>query len=137
MKHFETSHMAMHSPTSLQKKDVPAIKIPCNKCDFVAHSDVQMKKHMNVRHFANDKLLFVCDSVSSITNLKLLERVSQKSIKAVKANLIVNDDDSPEPEECFLDVVEHELQNDTYNNLVIAGGHTDVTSLNTKGKVDI
>ena len=36
-----------------------------------------------------------------------------------------------------LDVVENELQNDTFSNLVLAGGHKDVTSLYTKGKVDI
>ena len=95
-----------------------------------------MKKHMKIRHFEDDKLLFVGDSIASKANIKFLERASMKSIIAVNAYSSVRDDRSFTPNENFLDVVENELKKNTFKSMVLAGGSTDITNLNTKDNPD-
>ena len=107
----------------------PASRIPCKKCDFTAQSDDQMEKHMRVRHFHDQKILFVGDSVSQAANFNPLERYAKKSIKTV-----IIPDASPDPAKNFFDTVELELKKDSYKYLVLAGGNDDITHLNTKNE---
>ena len=60
---------------------------------------------MKVRYFEHDKLLYVCDTVASNVNFRLLERESCRAIKVAKANRLVKNDEAPNPDESFIDVV--------------------------------
>ena len=119
--HIETMHP--RKPES----DIQVIPIPCSKCDFKAHTGVQMKKHMQVRHFSDRKLLYVGDSVTMNVNFGLLERETQTAIRAAEAS--GTDADSTGNNAALIDVLDLELEREKFNFLVIAAGPTEISKL--------
>ena len=63
----------MTSLKSKQSQSKGSPHIPCPKCDFKAHTGSHLKKYMKVRHYEDNKLLFIGDSVIMNLNLRVLE----------------------------------------------------------------
>ena len=63
----------MTSLKSQQSQSKGSPQIPCSKCDFKAYTGSHLKKHMKVRHYEDNKLLFIGDSVIMNLNLRVLE----------------------------------------------------------------
>ena len=74
------------------------------------------------------------DSVYSNVNFGLLERESQKSITAVKADGLDNDKVSSTVN--FLEVIDSELNRKEFSTLVLAAGPAEISKLNTKEDCD-
>ena len=104
----------------------------CDKCDFVVHNDLHLKKHMKVRHGVRDKMLWVGDSISSNVDFKYIEDEVSMDISHVKAYTATVDAVGAKfPEKNFLDVAGKELDGESYSVLVIGGGTVEITNLST------
>ena len=74
---------------------------------------------------------------SQLTYVSTVLSPTDKQLESIQTTINNFVEDPPNSEVSLLDVVEHELQKDKYNNMVLAGGTSDVSALHTKGKVNI
>ena len=127
--HMRKHKVSQHTALSIHPK------IPCNKCDFRAHNDYQMKRHLQVRHYDDERMLYIGDSVSLNANFALLERELCKSVTALEADGIDNNTSSG-PVKCFLDTIDHELENNSYKTLVLAAGAAEISKIRSLESCD-
>ena len=57
----------------------------CDKCDFIIHSDLHLKKHMYVRHGVKGKMLWVGDSINLNADFSDISSRSGMEVKSVEA----------------------------------------------------
>ena len=105
----------------------------CNKCDFIVHSKDHLRKHMKVRHGAKDSIVWVADSINYNTDFKDISVKTGMDVHPVRANLISEDPEGASVHgKNFIDVVEEELNSRIHNILVLGGGTSEITNLDTK-----
>ena len=112
---------------------------PCERCDFKARTSYQLKRHNEVRHYGNNKMLYIGDSIVQNIDVRYLEKRAKTYIKTARAYTTDGDNsevnplrDPPRiPDENFKDVVESELEKDDYKYLVLGSSSADITNLNT------
>jgi uncharacterized protein YqfB (UPF0267 family) len=110
----------------------------CKKCDFQVYSDVHLSKHMKVKHGKKDKLLWVADSISSNVDFKNLGKETNMVVSHLKAYSVTHESEGARfPEMNFLDVIEQELDRNSYNVLVMGGGTVEITNLNTSHNPEV
>ena len=109
---------------SPQQRSYTPPSIPCTKCDFKAHTLVHMKKHLKVRHYEDNKLLFIGDSVSMNADFRALEHKTKSAITAIRTNHTPGHDD-------VLNIIEKELNSDDVNTLVLALGQSEISKLDS------
>ena len=103
----------------------------CEKCVFTIHSEEQQNKHMMIRHDGEDGVLWVADSILSNVDFDFLSQRMKKKVKRVKAYTAVYDEQAKFPDKNFLDVIDKELSNGSFNTLLIGGGSVDISNLDT------
>ena len=130
---------------TLTSKTSPQVSVPepecpqknrhtrtCDKCDFIVHNDLHLKKHMKVRHGIRDKLLWVGDSINSNVDFKYIEDEIGMDIHPAKAYTATADAVGAKfPEKNFLNVTGKELDGKQFSVLVIGGGTVEITNLST------
>ena len=105
----------------------------CSKCDFIVHSKDHERKHMKVRHGARDSILWVADSINYNTDFKDISEKTGMDVHPIRANLISEEPEGAEDHgRNFIAVVEEELNSRIHDILVIGGGISEITNLNTK-----
>ena len=86
---------------------------------------------MLIRHTGEDGVLWVADSIISNVDFEFLSKQMKRKIKSVKAYTVSYDEDARFPDKNFLDVIDKELGNGSYDTLVIGGGSVDISNLDT------
>ena len=87
---------------------------------------------MKVRHGLKDRMLWVGDSINCNVNFDDLSAITRLDIVSIEANYVSNDAASGSfSDRNVLDVVEEQLKLTDFNFLVLGGGTTEVTNLDT------
>ena len=88
-----------------------------------------------MRHYEDVKMLYVGDSVSLNVNFALLEREICRSVTAIEADGI----DSKEASgnlNTFVDTIDHELQKESFETVVLAAGAAEISKLDSMNECD-
>ena len=105
---------------------------PCERCGFKTYSEYQMRKHLEVRHYGRNKLLYVGDEIAQNVDFKYLENKTKTLINPLKAFTSTSSaSTSPNPLPNFKDVVFEELSMNNYRYLVLGPCSTDLSLLET------
>ena len=126
-----TADQQTHSEPGTQQKKKEKVKT-CDQCDFIVHNEMHKRKHLRVAHGVKAKMLWVGDSINCNVDFSDMSEKMNMIIKSAKAYTATGDSkDAKFPEKNFLDVVEKELKEQSYDYLVLGGGTVEITNLNT------